>query len=110
MAGLLGARTLQIRATPVGPVISVPHGCGCVAWMLSFWPSASIISKEQWPPAPLSRLRVQMPFYRPYLNVVWTSNWLGVLYTACMLAALTFGKDQSVERRKEMSMVRIPRV
>ncbi|PNW76743.1 hypothetical protein CHLRE_11g469500v5 [Chlamydomonas reinhardtii] len=46
----------------------------------------------------------KMPFYRPYLNVVWTSNWLGVLYTACMLAALTFGKDQSVERRKEMSM------
>ncbi|KAG2432252.1 hypothetical protein HXX76_009170 [Chlamydomonas incerta] len=46
----------------------------------------------------------KMPFYRPYVNVVWTSMWLGVLYTACLLAALTFGKDQSVERRHEMTM------
>ncbi|KAG2446966.1 hypothetical protein HYH02_008120 [Chlamydomonas schloesseri] len=45
----------------------------------------------------------KMPFYRPYVNAMWTSMWLGVLYTACLLAALTFSKDQSIAKREQMT-------
>ncbi|KAG2484238.1 hypothetical protein HYH03_016973 [Edaphochlamys debaryana] len=34
-----------------------------------------------------------MPFYRNIVNIVWSSNWVGVLYAAIILCILVFQKD-----------------
>ncbi|EFJ47903.1 hypothetical protein VOLCADRAFT_104960 [Volvox carteri f. nagariensis] len=44
-----------------------------------------------------------MPFYRKTVNIVWTGLWGGVLYTCLVLNVVTFGKDQSPERHREMT-------
>lgn len=49
---------------------------------------------------------LQLPFYRPVVNVVWCSMWSGILYVAVLLAVVEFKSGvKTIEYRTDMTMV-----
>lgn len=55
---------------------------------------------------PTSSPDKQVPFYRTYVNGVWTGIWFGVLYTALLLVYIAFGHHKSVDQRRVVTLVR----
>ncbi|PNW79070.1 hypothetical protein CHLRE_09g399663v5 [Chlamydomonas reinhardtii] len=46
----------------------------------------------------------RVPFYRTYVNGVWTGIWFGVLYTALLLVYIAFGHHKSVDQRRVVTL------
>nr|ACF39778.1 PAS domain sensory protein FXL1 [Chlamydomonas reinhardtii] len=46
----------------------------------------------------------RVPFYRPYINVVWCPMWVGILYTCSLLLLVVFGHNKTPEHKHEMTM------
>ncbi|KXZ46877.1 hypothetical protein GPECTOR_40g611 [Gonium pectorale] len=46
----------------------------------------------------------KLPFYRPVINVAWSSMWVAVLYTTLLHTVLVFDKNQSEERRRRYTL------
>ncbi|KAG2443454.1 hypothetical protein HXX76_001811 [Chlamydomonas incerta] len=46
----------------------------------------------------------RLPFYRQSVNVVWCSMWMGILYTAFLLAAIVFSNNKSEEFKRDMTL------
>ncbi|KAG2443224.1 hypothetical protein HYH02_009297 [Chlamydomonas schloesseri] len=46
----------------------------------------------------------RLPFYRQTVNIVWCSMWMGVLYTAVLLAAIVFSGNHSDQYKRDMTL------
>ncbi|PNW74156.1 hypothetical protein CHLRE_13g587550v5 [Chlamydomonas reinhardtii] len=46
----------------------------------------------------------RLPFYRKTVNVVWCSMWMGVLYTAVLLAVIVFSNNKSDDFKRDMTL------
>ncbi|KAG2434419.1 hypothetical protein HYH02_012249 [Chlamydomonas schloesseri] len=46
----------------------------------------------------------RVPFYRTYVNGVWTGMWFATLYTVLLLVYIVFGHDKSLSHRRDVTL------